>query len=317
MASCPGHAGVGMKTPTQASQLGWQAGTSPSPGRRRPSCSRRSRPPSASSPSSGCSGQRRCCSLREPGTLTLVVSSHRFLEFAALAAVVIAIPGPSVMFTVSRALTAGRRVALLNVVGNEVGLVLQVVAAAFGMGAVVERSAEVFTVVKLLGAAYLVYLGVQAIRHRRSFAEAVGQRVGPMGPLRAVRDGMIVGATNPKTIAFFVVALTGVRESSGRGLGAPIPSSGPAVSRHRPRARQRLGDRRGHGQSVAVAITETSGCYRRSRRTRHDRPRSERGSHRTQGLIVRRVVACSRKPISVSRGRPPTSPLGFEPEERR
>ncbi len=60
---------------------------------------------------------------------------------------------------------------------------------------------------KLAGAASLVYLGVQAIRHRRSLAEVVSHRVGPLGPLRAMRDGAVVGATNPKTIAVFVVAL--------------------------------------------------------------------------------------------------------------
>ena len=81
----------------------------------------------------------------------------RLLEFAAVAAVVIAIPGPSVLFTVRRALTTGRRTALLNVLGNEAGLLMQVIAVAFGMGVVVERSARVFTVIKLLGAVYLVY----------------------------------------------------------------------------------------------------------------------------------------------------------------
>jgi len=70
------------------------------------------------------------------------------------------------MFTISRALTGGRRTALLNVVGNAMGLVVHVAAVAFGLGALVERSAQIFTAVKLLGAAYLVYLGVQAIRHR-------------------------------------------------------------------------------------------------------------------------------------------------------
>jgi threonine/homoserine/homoserine lactone efflux protein len=135
------------------------------------------------------------------------MSARHLLEFAGVATIVIAIPGPSVLFTISRALTTGRRTALLNVVGNELGLVMQVVAVAFGIGAVIERSAQVFTVVKLLGAAYLVYLGVQAVRHRRSLAKAVSQHTAPMRPLKAVRDGAIVGATNPKTIAFFVVAL--------------------------------------------------------------------------------------------------------------
>jgi len=98
-------------------------------------------------------------------------------------------------------------VALLNVLGNELGLVGQVVAVAFGLGALIQRSVEVFTVIKLAGAGYLVYLGVQAIRHRRSLAEAVAGRVQPCSAARAIRDGAIVGFTNPKTIAAFVVLL--------------------------------------------------------------------------------------------------------------
>jgi threonine/homoserine/homoserine lactone efflux protein len=136
----------------------------------------------------------------------MVPVSH-FLAFAAVAAVLIAIPGPSVLFTVSRALTVGRRAALLTVVGNELGLCVQVVAVAFGIGALVERSAQVITVIKLVGAAWLVCLGVQAIRHRRSVAEALAARVTPVRPLRAVGDGFVVGAANPKSIVFFVVAL--------------------------------------------------------------------------------------------------------------
>jgi threonine/homoserine/homoserine lactone efflux protein len=73
------------------------------------------------------------------------------------------------------------------------------------VGAVVERSAQVITVVKLVGAVYLVFLGVQAIRHRRSMVLAA--RVTPVRPLRAIRDGFAVGVANPKTIVFFVVGL--------------------------------------------------------------------------------------------------------------
>ena len=129
------------------------------------------------------------------------------LAFAGVAVVLVAVPGPSVVFTISRALTSGRRTALLNVAGNTIGLVVQVVAAAFGLGAVIERSAEVFTGVKLAGAAYLVWLGVQAIRHRRSLTETIAAEAGPLSPLRAVRDGVAVGATNPKTIAVFLVVM--------------------------------------------------------------------------------------------------------------
>jgi threonine/homoserine/homoserine lactone efflux protein len=132
---------------------------------------------------------------------------NHLLEFAGLAAVIIAIPGPSVLFTVSRALTAGRRAALLTVVGNEIGLLIQSATVAFGVGELVERSAQVFTVIKLAGAAYLVYLGVQAVRHRRSLAEAIAGNTAPVRPLRALGDGLVVGTMNPKTIVFFVAVL--------------------------------------------------------------------------------------------------------------
>ena len=136
----------------------------------------------------------------------MIPASH-VLAFVAVVTVLIAIPGPSVLFTISRALTVGRRAALLTVTGNELGLCVQVVAVAFGVGAVVQRSAQVITVIKLAGAVYLAFLGVQAIRHRRSMAEAVAARVTPVRPLRAIRDGFVVGVANPKTIVFFVAGL--------------------------------------------------------------------------------------------------------------
>jgi len=138
----------------------------------------------------------------------MVPLSH-MLAFAAVVRVLIAIPGPSVLFTISRALTVGRRAALLSVAGNEIGLCVQVVAVAFGVGAVVERSAQILTVVKLAGAAYLVYLGVQAIRHRKSVAEALAARLQPVTPRRAIRDGFVVGVANPKAVILFAAVLPG------------------------------------------------------------------------------------------------------------
>jgi threonine/homoserine/homoserine lactone efflux protein len=151
-----------------------------------------------------------------------VVPASHILAFAAVVSVLIAIPGPSVLFTISRALTVGRRAALLTVVGNEAGLCVQLVAVAFGVGAVVQRSAQVITVIKLAGAAYLVFLGVQAIRHRRSMAEALAARVTPVRPLRAVRDGFVVGVANPKTIVFFVAGLPEFISSAPGHL--PVPA---------------------------------------------------------------------------------------------
>lgn len=138
-----------------------------------------------------------------------MVPLNNFLAFALTAAVIVAIPGPSVLFTISRALTVGRRSALVTVTGNALGIYVQAAVAAFGMGALVESSALAFTLVKYVGAAYIVYLGVQAVRHRRSMSEALAQHIDPIPAWRAFRDGAVVGATNPKTAAFFVVVMPG------------------------------------------------------------------------------------------------------------
>jgi threonine/homoserine/homoserine lactone efflux protein len=151
----------------------------------------------------------------------MIPVSH-VLAFAAVAAVLIAVPGPSVLFTVSRAVTVGRRGALITVVGNELGLVVQVVAVAFGAGALVQRSAEVFTAIKLAGAVYLVYLGVQAIRHRQSMAAALAGKLPPVTGGRALRDGFMVGVANPKTIVFLTIVLPGFTVTGPGSL--PVPA---------------------------------------------------------------------------------------------
>ncbi len=129
------------------------------------------------------------------------------LAFAVMSFVLIAVPGPSVLFAVSRALTIGRRGALLTVVGNIAGVYLQVVAVAFGVGAVVQRSVVAFTVIKLVGAAYLIYLGVQAVRHRHSLSDTLAARQAPARTRRVLADGFLVGVANPKSIVFFAATL--------------------------------------------------------------------------------------------------------------
>lgn len=94
------------------------------------------------------------------------MSADRLLAFAAMSFLLIVIPGPSVLFVIGRALAQGRRAALTTVVGNTLGAYALIVAVAFGVGTVVERSVLVFTVLKLAGAAYLVFLGVKAWRER-------------------------------------------------------------------------------------------------------------------------------------------------------
>ncbi|MFE5393942.1 LysE family translocator [Streptomyces sp. NPDC056568] len=137
-----------------------------------------------------------------------MVSPDRLLAFAALSLLLIVIPGPSVLFVVGRALARGRRAALTTVAGNALGAYVLVVAVALGVGAVVERSAVVFTVLKLAGAAYLVHLGVRAWRERRRpLAVLAGDAPGDEGLRRTFWEGFAVGVTNPKTIVFFAAVL--------------------------------------------------------------------------------------------------------------
>jgi threonine/homoserine/homoserine lactone efflux protein len=136
-----------------------------------------------------------------------MVPTTHLLAFTITALVLIAIPGPSVLFTVSRAIALGRVAGVATVAGTTVGAFTQVVAVAFGLGPLVERSVALFTVLKLGGACYLVYLGVQAIRHRQSLAEALGAEVERKTAVRLVVDGFTVGVTNPKVIVFFAAML--------------------------------------------------------------------------------------------------------------
>jgi threonine/homoserine/homoserine lactone efflux protein len=137
----------------------------------------------------------------------LSLSTDRLLAFAVTAFVVIVIPGPSVLFVVGRALASGRRVAVLTVVGNALGEYVQVLAVAFGVGALAEQSVAAFTALKLLGGAYLVYLGVKTFRHRRSLAAALAAPVRVGSDRRSFLEGFTVGATNPKTVVFLAAIL--------------------------------------------------------------------------------------------------------------
>lgn len=135
-------------------------------------------------------------------------STDSLLAFSLASVVLIAIPGPSVLFVIGRSLSLGRRGGLWSVVGNELGALLPAAAVALGVGSVVAQSIALFTIVKLLGAAYLGYLGIQAIRHRRAGLEILaGSPARRTSSRTMLRQGFIVGATNPKTIVFFVAAL--------------------------------------------------------------------------------------------------------------
>ena len=136
-----------------------------------------------------------------------MLPAGRIIAFALTAFVVIVIPGPSVLFVVGRALACGRRVAVLTVVGNALGEYVQVIAVAFGIGALAEQSVAAFTTLKLVGGAYLIYLGVRTFRERKSLAEALAVPASVCSDRRAFLEGATVGVTNPKTVVFLAAIL--------------------------------------------------------------------------------------------------------------
>jgi len=127
---------------------------------------------------------------------------------------VIAIPGPSVLFVIGRALAYGRRTALASVAGNVAGVQVVAMSVALGVGTLVQRSGTVFGVVKFGGAAYLVWLGVKAIRHRRSLESAIAVAAAPRGARRAAAAGFTVGVANPKAYVLFAAVLPQFANSS-------------------------------------------------------------------------------------------------------
>lgn len=89
-------------------------------------------------------------------------SALAVLAFALASAVIIAIPGPSILFTIGRALSSGHREAVLTVAGNALGVQTQIIGLGVGLGPVIAASETAYTVLKVVGAGYLVWLGVQA-----------------------------------------------------------------------------------------------------------------------------------------------------------
>jgi threonine/homoserine/homoserine lactone efflux protein len=121
--------------------------------------------------------------------------------------VLIVIPGPSVLFVVSRGVALGRRAALATVLGNTAGLAVLAIVVSLGLGSIVERSVVVFTAIKLAGAAYMVYLGVRMFLDRHALARMLDATVAPKGMQRMLREGFVVGITNPKAVILLTAVL--------------------------------------------------------------------------------------------------------------
>ena len=137
----------------------------------------------------------------------MVPELERFLGLAAACALLIALPGPSVVFVVGRALSYGRRTALASVAGNSAGSYTAATLVAIGLGPLLQRSDVLLQVIKLGGAAYLLWLGVQALRHAAPLAPTGGKPRESVSDWRSIRTGMLVGVSNPKVFLIFAAVL--------------------------------------------------------------------------------------------------------------
>lgn len=123
------------------------------------------------------------------------------------AALVLAVtPGPGIFYVAARTLAGGRAEGIASSIGTGLGGCVHVLAGSLGVSAIVLASAELFAVMKLIGAAYLVWIGLRTVLSARRDATigAAGAAAPPVGPHRAFREGVLVEALNPKTAAFFL-----------------------------------------------------------------------------------------------------------------
>jgi RhtB (resistance to homoserine/threonine) family protein len=131
----------------------------------------------------------------------------RVLAFTGIAALVTLTPGADTMLVVRSALVRGRRAGLLTVLGIGSGLFIHATLSALGLSVVLVRSARAFEIVKLAGALYLVFLGLQAIRTAARGAPVGERRADPAGAHRAYVEGLLTNVLNPKVAVFYLAFL--------------------------------------------------------------------------------------------------------------
>lgn len=136
-----------------------------------------------------------------------------------LAALVIALsPGPGMLYVAARSLSGGRREGIASSFGTALGGTVHILAGGLGVSALVLASAEAFTLLKLAGAAYLLWLGVRTWRQAGRGLALDAAAPAPAGAWRAFREGAVVEALNPKTAAFFLAFLPQFVDAAGNVL---------------------------------------------------------------------------------------------------
>ncbi len=144
----------------------------------------------------------------------MIVDPGTLVVFALAALAILAVPGPAVIYIVTRSIHQGRGAGFASVLGIHVGTLFHLAAATIGLSAIVVSSATAFTVVKLLGAAYLVVIGVRTLLGRGDAGATDPQRP-PRRRRRDFAEGVVVNVLNPKTALFFLAFLPQFVDPSG------------------------------------------------------------------------------------------------------
>ena len=132
----------------------------------------------------------------------------RFAEFLIATVLIILAPGPSVLFTIAQAISWGRQIAVVTVVGNAFGMFLISIFVAVGLGPLLQNSKIFFDSVQWAGGGYLIYLGINAIRKSKVHAdEMLGVAGAKPSIFKSLKDGFVVGVLNPKSVVFFAAIL--------------------------------------------------------------------------------------------------------------
>ena len=155
----------------------------------------------------------------------------RYPEYLVAAVLIILAPGPSVLFAIARAIAWGRATAIATVAGNALGMFSLSILIAFGLGPILEQSELAFISVQILGGLYLIYLGIDAIRHSKIHAEDMVKQ-GEIRPsaFRSARDGFWVGALNPKGLVFFAAILPQFLDRDSGNITAQLVLMGATFS---------------------------------------------------------------------------------------
>ena len=138
----------------------------------------------------------------------ILVIPSRLWEYLIAATLIVLAPGPSVLFTIARAISWGPIAALASVLGNVLGEFVLAALVAVGLGPILQRSHPLFLAIQWCGAAYLVFLGIDAIRGRQAQANAMAELSGGKpASFTTVKQGFVVGVLNPKSLVFFAAIL--------------------------------------------------------------------------------------------------------------